>query len=156
MPEEQNTSWLLRFRQAGRTRQKLLRERRRERRKRYEELGPLVIRYCPQRLRPVVEVALLFVGMFAVTVLACVCLTGLLIGPFVVARIQNETPVVIFMRWYVHWFRGHFSKENFEGAYILIQIIIAYTLIYFSKVAGWVMKRLEKKRLERVEREVSD
>jgi TRAP-type C4-dicarboxylate transport system permease small subunit len=133
MQPEQKTSWLMRLRESAKVR--------REQRLYREPQPPWILRLCPESLHKVTDVVFLLLGSFASCLFALIVLWGFISWPMMYAQNHPNVPLGIWMGRYLHWLQAHVSKDHFGPVYCVIQVCVAFTLIYFMRVLFWIDKR---------------
>jgi hypothetical protein len=92
------------------------------------------------------------IGGFAAFIFVSACLTGFIVGPLLLAQSHADpraARAAVFMRWYLHLIRSHFSEESFGPAYMIIQGAVGGILMYFIRIFIWIIKAKENERAER-------
>jgi len=147
MPPEQTTSWLLRLRQTMKAR--------RQQRALRRQQEPWILRRCPKSIRKIVEFALMCIGGLAACIFGFAFLAGLYIGPFLLAQSHSDSSAAVFMRWYLHLIRSHFSEASFSPAFFMIQCGVAFILMYFIRILIWITKTKDNEIAERDKSDVA-
>jgi len=144
MPPEQKKSWLFRLRESA--------KRSREQQLLRVPQPPWILRLCPESLRKVTDVVFTLLGTFSLCLFSLIVLWGFISWPFMYAQNHPNVPLGIWMGRYLHWLRANVSKDYFGPVYCVIQVCVAFILIYFMRILFWITKR---KRDEKIRQQKS-